>query len=99
MGGMARRRARSGWHRELIRAHVAMRGETLTGLALKNSLKEDACRDALRTRRPEAEAVIAKFIGVPASELWPERYPDSGTSTDVDIPIVRRPQRQNAGGR
>lgn len=61
-----------------------MRGETLTGLALKNGLKEDACRDALRTRRPAAEVVISNFIGIPKEELWPERYGGAGSSTDVD---------------
>lgn len=72
------------WHRELIKAEVRMRDETLTSLAVKNGLAEDACRDALRTRRPEAEAVISKFISVPANELWPDRYPNSEASTDVD---------------
>lgn len=99
MGRLSQKRSRPGWHRELIRAHVRMSGETLTGLARKNNLADDACRDALRTRRPEAEAVIAKCIGVPAAELWPDRYPGKGVSTDVDTPLTRRPQRQFAGAR
>lgn len=95
---MARKQSkRKEWHRELIKAEVRMRGETLTSLALKNDLTEDACRDALRTRRPEAEGVIASFINVPASELWPDRYPECGTSTSVDSGNEPIPHRQIAG--
>lgn len=95
---MARKQSkRKVWHRELIKAEVRMRGETLTSLALKNDLTEDACRDALRTRRPEAEGVIANFINVPASELWPERYPECGTSTSVDSGNGTETHRQIAG--
>lgn len=83
------------WHPELIKARVRMQGETLTGLARKNGLQQDACRDALRTRRPEAEAVIAKYIGVPAEELWPDRYGKAEPSTNVDSPTPGNAHRQN----
>jgi Ner family transcriptional regulator len=88
---------RTNWHPELIKAEVRMRAETLTGLAKKNGLAEDACRDALRTRRPNAEAVIAEFIGVPKEELWPERY--RPPSTDVDSASPAEPHRQIQAGR
>ena len=84
---MRRNRPRVGqkqWHPELIKAAVRMRGENLSSLARSSGLQEDACRDALRTRRPEAEAVIAKYIGVPVHELWPDRYPEGERSTNVD---------------
>lgn len=78
----AHRRAKL-WHPELIKAQVRMRDETLASLSRKHGLAENACRDALRTRRPMAEEVIAKFIGVPKEELWPDRYP-AEPSTNVD---------------
>lgn len=83
------------WHPELIKAEVRMREETLTSLARKNGLAEDACRDALRTHRPAAEVVIAKFIGVPKEKLWPERYA-APESTSVDSPTPKNTHRQNA---
>ncbi|MDZ4375080.1 MAG: helix-turn-helix domain-containing protein [Phenylobacterium sp.] len=95
MSRLARNRAHR-WHREEIKARVRILGETLSSLARKNGLQEDACRDALRTRRPEAEAVIAKFIGVPAEELWPERY-GPGPSTNVDSSTPVSAHRQNVG--
>lgn len=86
------------WHRELIKAEIRMRDETLTSLARKNDLQPDAVRDALRNRRPAAEAVIAKFIKVPAAELWPDRYPEIETSTSVDTQNRERTHGQNEGG-
>ncbi len=76
-----------------------MGGETLASLARKNGLDECACRDALRTRRPDAEAAIATFIKIPANELWPDRYPESGISTSVDKPSAGAAHRQIAGAR
>lgn len=94
MGHRGRRRAKT-WHPELIKAAVRMRGESLTSLARNSGLQEDACRDALRTRRPMAEAAIARFIGVPVEELWPERYP--AASTDVDSASQAEAHRQISG--
>lgn len=71
-----------------------MRGQTLTSLAVINGLDACACRDALRTRRPEAEAIIAAFIQIPANELWPDRYPECGPSTSVDKPSEAPAHRQ-----
>ena len=87
------------WHPEQIKAEVRMRGETLTGLALKRGLAESACRDALRTRRPKAEAAIAALIQVPKEELWPDRYAKGAASTDVDTATPTAPHRQIAGAR
>jgi Ner family transcriptional regulator len=98
---MTRRRDRKkrSWHPEEIKAAVRMRGETLTGLATKNDLKEDACRDALRTRRPAAEEVIAAFIEVPKEELWPDRYGNGSPSTDVDTATQAEAHRLIGEGR
>jgi Ner family transcriptional regulator len=97
---MSRRSQKLGgkkWHPELIKAAVRMRGETLTGLALKNGLPECSCRDALRTHRRAAEEVISAFIKVPLEELWPERYAGCAPSTSVDTATPREAHRQNNG--
>jgi Ner family transcriptional regulator len=83
------------WHPELIKAAVRMRGETLTGLALKNGLPECSCRDALRNHRRDAEEVISAFINVPREELWPERYGRPAPSTNGDIATPLETHRQN----
>ena len=63
-----------GWHPEDIKAAVRKKGETLTNLALTNGMSEAACRVVLKRPGYAAEQIIADFIGVPAPELWPERY-------------------------
>jgi len=62
------------WDNHEIKAELARRGHTLTGLALDNGLHESACRRALwGTCQPGAMA-IANALGVTVQELWPGRY-------------------------
>ena len=55
-----------------------MRGKTLTLLAVENGLCSSLCRVALRKPSYPGEQVIARFLDVPAKELWPERYDETG---------------------
>jgi Ner family transcriptional regulator len=66
------------WHPELIKAAIRMRGKTLSDLSLENGLDESAVRAALIRSQPQAEKVIAAYLGVPLQELWPERYDSEG---------------------
>ena len=67
-----------GWHPELIKSAIRMKGMTLTGLAMKNGLPEGSCRVALIRPHVDADRVIAAFLKVPLSELWPSRYDEDG---------------------
>lgn len=70
---------RSGdWHPEDIKAAIRKRGTTLTALSEDAGLCKSAVRNALIRPVKSAEAVIAKFLNVPAKELWPDRYDDQG---------------------
>lgn len=62
------------WDRHSIRAELARRGFTLTGLALDNGLYESACRQALDGRSLAGAQVIAAALGLTVQELWPDRY-------------------------
>lgn len=62
------------WDRHSIKAELARRGYTLTGLALDHGLHESACRRALHSTCLSGAQVIAKVLGVPVEELWPDRY-------------------------
>lgn len=67
------------WSPEVIKAAIAMRGMTLRALALKHGLSESACRQAInRGNSPAADRVISKFLSVPLSTLWPDRYDSEG---------------------
>lgn len=83
---------KTGWHAELIKAHIHMRGMTLSKLATDHDLDESACRAALRRPQPQADKVISKFLGVPLHELWPTRYNADG----LPIRHVRDENTRNA---
>lgn len=70
--------AASGWHPEDIKAEIRKRGTTLGALALSNGMHRDAISIALKVPHQQAEAVVARFLDVPAHELWPARYDAKG---------------------
>lgn len=74
----AKRRKLLGWHAADIRAAIAKRGKTLSGLALEAGLDASACRAALIRPLPKAERVISRFLDVPLHELWPQRWDAEG---------------------
>lgn len=78
-----------GWHPEDIKAAIRKRGTTLSDLSRAHGYNDQAARLALRNRRSYAvEAVIATELGVPAHEIWPDRYDSNGKPLDA-----RRQQR------
>lgn len=66
--------AKRGWHKEDIKAAIRKKGVTLKQLSVRHGLPSAATRTALSHSYTSAETVIAEFLGVPASDLWPERY-------------------------
>lgn len=69
----------SGWHAEDVKAAVRKKGETLSALSRKYRFSDSYLRGALSRPRPHAETIIAEFLGVPAWEIWPDRYRPDGT--------------------
>lgn len=55
-----------------------MAGETMVGLARKHKFSPSYLRNALVRRLFKAEQIIAGAIGIPASEIWPDRYDAKG---------------------
>ena len=69
---------KTGWHKEDIKAAIRKTGITLTGLSTLHGYEESAVRGALRKSSATVEAIISDRIGVPAQELWPDRYHSNG---------------------
>lgn len=67
-----------GWHPELIKAQVRMRGTNLTQLGLAHGLHRTTLTKALYEPQPKGEQVIADFLGVALHELWPARWTIDG---------------------
>ena len=63
------------WSKARIKCALEERGMTLTGLAELKGIDPRNFRAVWsRTIRP-AEQALAEFLGVPAAELFPDRYP------------------------
>ncbi len=75
------------WDRAAIKAELLRQGKTLTGIARDEGLYPSACRAGMiGASRPGAEA-IAKALGIPFRELFPDAYTlgrhDSGKTTST----------------
>lgn len=66
--------ALSGWHPEDVKAAIRKKGITLRDLSVRNGYSESYLRNALMRPLFDAEQIIARFIGVPAQVIWPDRY-------------------------
>lgn len=66
------------WHPEDIKAAVRRRGVSLAGVGRSAGIKGASLRMALTLPRADAEAAIAKFLGVHPKVIWPSRYEQSG---------------------
>ncbi len=62
------------WHRADILAAIKKRGGTLAQLSRDRGLHERTLYNVLERHWPKGERIIADFIGVPVSTIWPERY-------------------------
>lgn len=62
------------WHRIDIVAAIHKRGLTMRDLSVSNGLGKDTLKNALYRPYPKGEQIIAKALGVNASEIWPSRY-------------------------
>lgn len=82
----------TGWHRADIVAAVRKRGSTLRQLALANGFAESTLRASLGIRHPKAHTIIAEFIGVSPSDIWPQFYAAPDVSSSVEMhSTARRP--------
>ena len=62
------------WHRIDIVAAIHKRGLTMRDLSISAGLGKDTLKNALYRPYPKGEQIIAKALGVEASEIWPSRY-------------------------
>ena len=74
-----RSKALSGWHAEDVKAAIRKKGLTLSALSKKHEYSDSYLRGTLIRHRPRGEEIIARFLGVLAAEIWPERYNSRGT--------------------
>lgn len=62
------------WHRADILAAIRKQGTTLAELSRSAGLHERTLYNALERPWRKGEQIISHCIGVPAEQIWPERY-------------------------
>lgn len=63
---------------EWIKFQLRIRGSSLSQLARDLGVTRQAVRNALSSRYPRMERVIAAEIGLDPETIWPERYRKDG---------------------
>ncbi|MBE8598151.1 helix-turn-helix domain-containing protein [Xenorhabdus sp. BG5] len=64
------------WHQADIIAALRKRGTTLAALSRETGLSSSTLANALSRQWPKGEWIIANYLGVHPSEIWPSRYFD-----------------------
>ena len=66
------------WHPADIYALIRKRGGTLSSIAMQFGLECSTPRKALHEPCFAGETAVSEFLGIPAWELWPNRYDEDG---------------------
>ncbi|EPJ3900940.1 helix-turn-helix domain-containing protein [Proteus mirabilis] len=71
---------KSDWHPADIIAALRKRGTTLAAISRQAGLSSSTLANALSRPWPKGEKIIADFLSVAPSEIWPSRYfhPETG---------------------
>lgn len=62
------------WHPADIIAAIKKRGTSLSALSRNAGLRPATLNNALARRWPKGEKIIADFLNVSPTDIWPSRY-------------------------
>ncbi|MBS0054655.1 helix-turn-helix transcriptional regulator [Yersinia sp. Marseille-Q3913] len=62
------------WHSADIIAAIHKRGSSVAELSRQAGLSSSTLSNTLSRRWPKGERIIAEFLGVDPSVIWPSRY-------------------------
>jgi len=65
----------SDWHRADIIAALHKSGTTVVGLSRASGLSPSSLSNVFYRSWPRGERIIAAYLNVPLSDIWPSRYP------------------------
>ncbi|CAM3379541.1 Sugar fermentation stimulation protein B (Ner-like protein) [Xenorhabdus nematophila ATCC 19061] len=71
---------RNDWHQADIIAALRKRGTTLAAVSREAGLSSSTLANVLSRPWPKGEWIVADYLGIHPSEIWPSRYfdPHSG---------------------
>ncbi|WP_050142731.1 helix-turn-helix domain-containing protein [Yersinia mollaretii] len=72
------------WHPSEIIAAIRKKGSTLSAVSRKSGLSSSTLANALTRPWPKGEYIIADFLNIHPSEIWPSRYYDNLSGERID---------------
>lgn len=85
-----------GWTNDQIKEAVKQQGFTLAELEAASNLPKRSLYQSLQRRYPKADKMLAAFIGVHESVIWPNRYLANGTPMPSEYQIEFRSDEELA---
>ncbi|WP_446470472.1 helix-turn-helix domain-containing protein [Xenorhabdus stockiae] len=80
------------WHQADIIAALRKRGTTLAAVSREAGLSSSTLANAFSRPWPKGEWIIANYLGIHPSEIWPSRYFDSHTGELLERKARAKPQ-------
>ncbi|AYD43183.1 helix-turn-helix domain-containing protein [Yersinia rochesterensis] len=82
----------SDWHPADIIAAIHKKGSSLSAISRSSGLSSSTLTNALKRPWPKGEYIIASFLDVHPSEIWPTRYydPHSGKRINREDKIRKK---------
>lgn len=68
------------WHPADIIAAIKKKGTSLSALSRSSGLNSSTLSNALARRWPKGERIIADFLELQPSQIWPSRYINKKTT-------------------
>lgn len=81
---------KSDWHHADIIAALRKKGTTLAAVSREAGLSSSTLANALSRPWPKGEWLIAAYLEIHPSEIWPSRYFDAKTGQMLDRKIRSR---------
>lgn len=72
------------WHPSDIIAAIRKKGSTLSAVSRKSGLSSSTLANTLTRPWPKGEYIIADFLNIHPSEIWPSRYYDNLSGERID---------------
>ncbi|WP_115827593.1 helix-turn-helix domain-containing protein [Xenorhabdus cabanillasii] len=80
------------WHQADIIAALRKRGTTLAAVSREAGLSSSTLANTLSRPWPKGEWIIANYLGIHPSEIWPSRYFDSYDGQPIERKVRNKPQ-------
>ncbi|QKJ02855.1 helix-turn-helix domain-containing protein [Yersinia mollaretii] len=78
------------WHPSDIIAAIRKKGSTLSAVSRNSGLSSCTLANALTRPWPKGEYIIAEFLSIHPSEIWPSRYYDKISGERIDRKVKIR---------